>query len=110
MDFGERLLKLRKQNNLSQNELAKKLSIHKNVLGKYERNEVRPSIEIASKIADTLQISLDYLVGKTDMELDKKVVNRVMEIQTLPDEDKKHILYTIDALLQNVRTRLAFTR
>ena len=77
-------------------------------IGRYERDEIKPSIDIAIKIADALGVSLDYLTGKTNVELDNSIIKRVVEIQSLPDEDKKHILYTLDGLLQNVRTKLAF--
>jgi transcriptional regulator with XRE-family HTH domain len=80
------------------------------IIGRYERDEVKPSIEVASKIADELCISLDFLMGKTEVELDKSIINRVVEIQSLPEEDKIHILYAIDGLLQNVRTKLAFAK
>jgi len=36
------------------------------VLGRYECNEVLPSIDIARKIADILEVSLDYLTGNED--------------------------------------------
>ncbi|ELR67983.1 hypothetical protein C900_01456 [Fulvivirga imtechensis AK7] len=64
--------------------------------GRYERGAAKPTIEVASKIARILGVSLDYLVGNTDMELDKTVIDRVVEIQSLPDEDKSPILYTLD--------------
>ncbi len=76
--------------------------------GRYERDEIKPSIDIATKIADALGVSLDYLTGKTNVELDNSIIKRVVEIQSLSDEDKKHILYALDGLLQNVRTKLAF--
>lgn len=78
------------------------------IIGRYERDEVKPSIEVASKIADTLKVSLDYLMGKTDVELDQTIIDRVTAIQKLPEEDRIHILYTLDSLLQNVRTKQAF--
>ena len=49
-------------------------------------------------------------MGKTNVELDNTIINRVVAIQNLPEEDKMHILYTLDGLLQNVRTRLAFAK
>ena len=55
-----------------------------------------------------LDVSLDYLTGKTDIEIDSNILQRVVAIQGLPQEDKEHILYTLDGLLQNVRTKLAF--
>lgn len=39
------------------------------VIGRYERDEVRPSIEVAAKIAQALGMSLDYLGGSSDMLL-----------------------------------------
>ncbi len=52
MDFGSIVVELRKEKGISQTELADKLGIHKNVLGRYEGNEVLPSLEIARNIAD----------------------------------------------------------
>jgi hypothetical protein len=50
---------------------------------------MKPSIEVASKMADVLEVSLDYLVGKADQHLDKPTLIRILEVQKLPDE-KKH--------------------
>ena len=70
MSFGSRLTIIRKEHKISQSELAQKAGIHSNVLGRYEREEATLSVEMAAKIADVLGVSLDYLVGKTDVELD----------------------------------------
>lgn len=67
-----------------------------------------PSIEMAAKIADVLGVSLDYLVGNTDVELDQSILDKVVSIQKLPDEDKSHIMYSIDGLIQHAKTRLAY--
>lgn len=108
MTLGQRINDLRKKNKLSQNELGKSIGSSGDLIGRYERDEVKPSIEVASNIADKLSVSLDYLMGKTDIELDLDIVNRVIEIQTLPESDKSHILYTLDNLLASVKTRLAY--
>ena len=71
MLFGERLITVRKNKKMSQDELAKAIGVHAPVIGRYERDEVKPSIEVAVKIADALSVSLDYMVGSTDLELDK---------------------------------------
>ena len=110
MTLGQRIATLRKKDKLSQSELGKRVGTSGDIIGRYERDEVKPSIEVASKIADELKTSLDYLMGKTEFELDKSIITRVIEIQTLPDEDKTHILYTLDSLLQNVRTKMAFAK
>lgn len=108
MSFGKRLLALRKAKGLSQTELAEQLDIHKNVLGKYEREEVKPSIDIASKIADFMEVSLDYLVGKIDKELDKSIIEKVSTIQNLPEKDQDYIIFTLDALIRDAKSRFAY--
>lgn len=110
MTLGQKIADLRKKEKMSQNALGKKVNTSGDIIGRYERDEVKPSIEVASRIADVLNISLDYLMGKTEFELDKSIISRVIEIQSLPEDDKTHILYAIDGLLQNVRTKQAFAK
>lgn len=110
MSFGKTISTERKKKGFSQEELAKMVGTISVTIGRYERDEIKPSIDIASKIADALGISLDYLTGKTNVELDNSIIKRVVEIQNLPDEDRTHILYTLDGLLQNIRTKQAFAK
>lgn len=109
MLFGERLLSVRKKKKISQDELAKKLGVHAPVIGRYERNEVKPSIEMAANLANALGVSLDYLVGVADLELDKSVVEKIVAIQQLSENDKNHILKTIDALLRDAQARQTYS-
>ncbi len=108
MSLGSRLSTIRKEHKISQSELAEKAGIHANVLGRYEREEATPSVDMAAKIADVLGVSLDYLVGNTDVELDKSILDKLVSIQKLPDEDKNHIMYSLDGLIQHAKTRLAY--
>lgn len=110
MGFAKQLLSLRKEKKISQGELADKVGIHPNVLGRYEREEANPSIEIAAKLAETLGVSLDYLVGATDQKLDKSIIDKILTIQKLPEEDKRCIMYTIDGLVKNAKTKLAYAK
>jgi len=110
MGFGTRLLALRKDKKISQGDLANMAGIHNNVLGRYEREETLPSIEVAIKLADALSVSLDYLVGKTDLNVDKSLLDKLLTIQQLPEEDREHILYSIDGLIQHAKTRLAYKK
>jgi ribosome-binding protein aMBF1 (putative translation factor) len=64
MTFGEQVTSLRKAKSLSQNDLGKRVDTSDDIIGKYEREELKPSIEVASKIADVLEVSLDFLLGK----------------------------------------------
>ncbi|MBQ0735246.1 helix-turn-helix domain-containing protein [Aquimarina celericrescens] len=105
MTLGEQITKLRKQKKLSQNDLGKKVGTSGDIIGRYERDEVKPSIEVASKIADVLEVSLDFLIGKVAVEVDHQLLKRVIEVQQMDDNDKEHILYTLDALIKNVKLK-----
>ncbi len=100
MSFGSRLLEARKRRSISQEEMAKFLNTKGPVIGRYERDEMKPSIEVAAKMASYLDVSLDYLVGSSDEQLDKTTMNRILELQKLPDDDKQHIYYTLDNLIK----------
>lgn len=68
--------------------------------------EIKPSIDVAAKIADTLDVTLDYLLGKSDnMVLDKKNLQRLEDIEQLPEEDKAHIFYAIDNLIKAAKLK-----
>lgn len=105
MSLGEQISKLRKRKKLSQNDLGKKAGTSGDLIGRYERNEVKPSIEVASKIADILEVSLDFLIGKVTVEVDNKILKRVLEVQQMEEVDKNHILYTLDALIKSVKLK-----
>jgi transcriptional regulator with XRE-family HTH domain len=106
--FGKRLSEVRKSKKMSQDDLAKKLDVHGAVIGRYERDEVKPSIEMAAAIAEALEVSLDYLVGNTDLLLEKNVVNKIVDIQKLNSEDRAHVFALLDAFLQSHKAKKVF--
>ena len=108
MTFGERLTLVRKRKNLSQAETGKKIGINGDAYGRYERGEVRPTIEMAVKIAQALEVSLDYLAGNSDIELDKNTLDRVQEVTKLTDNEKNHIYITLDALIRDFKAKKAY--
>jgi len=67
MTFGQRMAFCRKEKKLSQAELGKLSGINGDIIGKYERNEMKPSIETAKKLADALEVTLDYLVADGEL-------------------------------------------
>lgn len=109
MSFGKRLLDARKRKGISQDELAQHLGTKGPVVGRYERDEMKPSIEVASKMAELLDVSLDYLVGKTDVLLDSKILNRIIEIQKLSADEQKTVFSLLDAFLRDTKTRKAYS-
>lgn len=106
--FGKRLGEVRKDKKMSQEDIAKKLDVHGAVIGRYERDEVKPSIDVAAQIADALQVSLDYLVGSSDLLLDKAIIKRIQDIQKLDAEEKGHIFALMDAFLRDTKAKHAY--
>ena len=65
-DFGNRLKSLRKSRQKSQQDLAGMLNVSQTTIANYEKNARFPSESTLIKIADLFQVSLDYLLGRTD--------------------------------------------
>lgn len=103
MTFGERCTLTRKKKKISQAKMGKALGIDGDAYGRYEGNEVKPSIEGAKNISFSLDVSLDYLVGKTDVELDNETQKRILDIQQLPEKDKNNIFYTLDKFIKDAK-------
>ncbi len=64
--IGERLYDLRKDAGLTQDELADILKINKHSISSYEREKSEPPDIIKLLIADHFNVSVDYLLGRTD--------------------------------------------
>ena len=109
MSFGERIIQVRKEKDMSQEQLAKLLDTTPTTIGRYERDEVKPSIEMAVKIADALEVSLDFLTGRSLASLkDKKMMERFNDLLALKEKDKEYVLFTLDGLLRDAKARQAY--
>jgi transcriptional regulator with XRE-family HTH domain len=105
MSFGSRIVSVRRKQKLSQSDLATRVGLHANVLGRYERDEAIPSVEIAARIAKALEISLDYLIELTEVELDPVTLKRIQDITSLSDEDREHVFKVVDALIRDAKAK-----
>lgn len=61
-----RLRELRKKHNLSQVRLSMELNMSQNTISRYETKEREPGIAELILIADYFNVSIDYLLGRTD--------------------------------------------
>lgn len=62
--FPERLIELRKLQNLTQQELANLLNVSKQTVGSWERGRTEPSIPMINELANILNTTTDYLTGR----------------------------------------------
>lgn len=64
--FGEILKSLRKEKGISGRELADILKVHKGSISNWETNRRSPDKEMLNVIAEYFEVSVDYLLGRTD--------------------------------------------
>jgi len=106
--YGKRMAALRKERKMTQDELAKLLNTSISVIGRYERDEMTPSVEVAKKIAGFLDTTVGYLLGETDkadLFKDPKMLKRLSELDKMEKEDKKHILHVLDGFIKSVKLK-----
>ena len=94
-DFGTILKALRSEKGFSQEAFAKEIGVHVTNLSKYERNISVPSLEVAKRMAEVLEISLDKLVhgdNKAQATIeDHDLLTLFNKAQKLSDKQKETV-------------------
>jgi len=106
--FGKRVRERREARELTQQELAKILDTSYTVIGKYERDEMKPSIDVAADLAKALDTTVGYLVGEsgeTDILKDPTMLKRINDLFSLEEEDKKYALFSIDSAINYLKLK-----
>lgn len=105
MSFGEILKKLRQEQNLTQEELAVKINSSRSNIANYENNNNMPSVEILERLSKIFNVSVDYLLAKTDLrdsehiKLSDEDICFMNGIKKLDENEKKIIRNTMDYLI-----------
>lgn len=86
MTFGETLKRLRQRNNISQDELAKKLNVKQYVISSWEIERSEPNIEQIKFLSTYFNVPTDYLLGK-----DVIMVNDEKEFEIVTNHFKQDI-------------------
>ncbi|MAX67059.1 MAG: transcriptional regulator [Halobacteriovoraceae bacterium] len=71
--FSIRLKELRERKNWSQAEMARNAGITPAAANQFEKGTRKPNLPILQKLASVLEVSIDFLVGKSDEENEYKV-------------------------------------
>ena len=105
--FSKRLKELRKNHMTTQEELAKYLGVGRPTIAGYETKGKQPSFEILDKIADFFNVSIDYLLGRSNIErpegmrlmdspdknyTDNEIVNEIEKLSLESQEDLKKLI------------------
>ena len=56
-------------------------------------------------IASALEVSLDYLVGNTELKLTSSLMNRIKEVANMTDKDKDYVYTLIDAFIAKTKLK-----
>jgi transcriptional regulator with XRE-family HTH domain len=81
--FHKQLTKLRKEYNLTQEELANKLGVSRSTYAQYEFGRRHPDFSLLEKIADLFGVSIDFLFGRVERrevtvtEAEKELLNKI---------------------------------
>ena len=86
MTFGETLKRLRQRNNISQDELAKKLNVKQYVISSWEIGRSEPKIEQIKFLSTYFNVPTDYLLGK-----DVIMVNDEKEFEIVTNHFKQDV-------------------
>lgn len=82
--FGDRLKELRSEKQLTQEQLAKIFNTGKASISNYESNRRIPDPYLVEKYADFFEVSIDYMLGKTDMRNDEDILKKLGAIPVGP--------------------------
>ena len=101
-----RIKQLRIEFGFTQADLAKKLKISDRAIGYYENGEREPDNKTLLTLAELFKVSVDYLLGRTDIRStnvdtseDKEFMALYEGYKTLNDADKGILKATLDAIV-----------
>lgn len=103
--FGERLREVREFRKLSQMELADQLQTSYTIIEKYERDEMRPSIDTAISLAKALETTVGYLIGEVGFTRDQEIMSRINDINMIAEKEKELIFFALDAAINQIKLR-----
>ncbi len=110
-----RIKDLRNSLGLTQKNIADKLGCNQTAVGKYEREELEPNIEVLCKLADIFNCSIDYIVCREDdfgfitsasnSELSHQEERLIQIYRTLSDRDKKMVDNIFNSFVSDVPSK-----
>ena len=100
MSIAARLIALRKENGLTQQEMADKIGLHVNQVRRYESGSAQPSLEALKKIATTMSITIDSLVfGPEERGPDEALRLQFEAVTRFTPEEKKVAKAVLESLI-----------
>lgn len=86
MTIGERITRLRKEKDISQAELAKRLSVTRQAVSKWEQGQSTPDTQKLIQLAEILETEVEYLATGTKPEPSSVVLNVVETVERVEEK------------------------
>lgn len=102
MDFGDRLKLLRNEKNLTQQGIADILNVERPTIAGYETKRKQPDYEKVKILADYFNVSIDYLLGYSDIKNPYEDVEKPET--TLTKKDEKDIQKALNETLEKLES------
>jgi transcriptional regulator with XRE-family HTH domain len=102
---------LRRAQGWSQPDLAAKVGASAVMIGRYERGEMIPAVDVVAKIAEALGVTIDHLFHNTGIPTalqDQLMRDRWAALDALPGSEKRFLLAAFDGLLRDAKARQAY--
>ena len=107
--FGEKLAFLRKQAGYSQRSFAEAIGISYRMVAYYEAQTSKPPAHLLPVISKTLGLSVDELLGikssKNKEFINRRLLAKLKQIETLPHRQQQAIIDHIDALVEKAKNK-----
>ncbi|MCA4897072.1 MAG: helix-turn-helix transcriptional regulator [Cytophagales bacterium] len=103
--FGQRLKSRRAAIGISQAKLAatKELNTTHGMIGRYERDEVKPTLEVLQALSKALDTSVAYLVGESNYQPNSELQKLMADILAFPEKEQSELLQTIGKLVKSTK-------
>ena len=106
MSLPARLIALRKERGLTQQQMADNIGIHVNSLKKYESGQAQPSLDALKKIAVAFHVSTDFLLFEGhEREPTEEFALQLEAVKQMPEDEQMVIREVLESLIIKYQTR-----
>jgi len=106
MSLPTRLIPLRKDMGLTQQQMADTIGIHVNSLKKYEAGQAQPSLDALKKMALALHVSTDFLLFDThERGPSDDLALKLEAVSQMPEEEQMVIREVLESLIIKYQSR-----
>ncbi|WP_044737254.1 helix-turn-helix domain-containing protein [Geobacillus kaustophilus] len=102
MSFPQRLRMLRKAKGLTQEELGRKVNVTKVSISGYESGNRTPDMDTLKALADALDVSIDYLLGRDNIQPADTT------LPALTEKDERDIQKELERIIKGLKTGNGF--